>query len=1024
VKKLMIPILLLLVAAVPVLAESKLAEHEMLINVRATRADVKVLQSAGLYVYAVGEDFVRGAIVPSRVQDLTSRGYTYEVLIPDMVRYAEDAVKPQAGAGGFGVYHTYQQIMDTFHLIATNNPTICHLDTIARSPSGKFLLALKVTQNAQQEVHRPRFLIDGTTHGNENIGTEAIWYMVQQLVGRYGVDPLITQLVNTREVWFIPCINPEGLINRTRGNTVCADLNRDYGYAWNGESGAPVPWYTPEIRGQRVFLQQHPYVISMTFHSGTESVMWPWSYSRTATRDSTLHKLLCDRYGTITGYPSFQISRGLYECQGTSTDFMHGSEGALGLAAEISGGQPPPQGDIDSIAHANWSGCRDFIVRGVHGLRGQITDSLTGLPVKRAFVVPSSAEWMTFGDTCGWYFRYLEGGTYSLKVVADGYVTKTVTGIVVPSDSYVVVNVPLRPDSTAPLSGYKVTTWICTNPSTAGSTMGFWTLGPRDSRALTLTTRGLIVVEMSRLILNGSGTDFTVYSTTNKACSVFVAATPDSWNGPWQLCAVGSGNIACDLANAGVGATRFVKVKDAGSSYDLDAIEGVVSNAPSLAMSNLRVADSTGNNNGRLDPGEQAPLVVTLRNNGRQPALSVTGRLHGWSSYITVNDSQGTFGTIGPDSSRSNDADRFNVTASPGTPRGTPADFTLYLAGTGYSDSIRFTIVVGQITAVDPIPDGPRTPPRYYAYDDVDSAYGPHPTYQWVEISGVGTRLNLSDDQTVTVSVPSQFGPLRYYGTSYSQLSICSNGIVFFGSTTSAPWTNNGLPDAGAAAPMVCLCWDDLNPASSGHGIWYYHDAANHRYVIEYDSISHYSPSGTYEKFELIIMDTSVVTPTGDNVLLAQYWNAIDYVSVTVGIQDPSATIAIQDLFNSTYHEAAAPIAAGRAIKYCTMNPTAVSERPGSGAQPAFVTLNPNPLRASGRVSFGLPIAGRVSLKVYDASGRLVRALLDNTPRAAGAHSLLWDRRDAQGRVVNAGVYLIRLETERETVASKSVLLR
>jgi hypothetical protein len=990
-------------------------EHEMLVKVQADFNDIPALQAAGLYIYAVGEGWVRGAIAPSAAAALDGQGLRYEVLIPDMVKHHEQ----MAPGDDFGRYHTYQEIMDSFALVATLNPTICHLDTIAQSTTGRYLIALKITENAQQEVHRPRLVWDGTTHGNENIGTEACWYFMQQLVGRYGIDPLITQLVNTREIWIIPVINPEGLINRTRGSSILADPNRDYGYAWNSASGANVPWYSPEARGQRNFMQQHPFVITATYHSGTESVMWPWSYSRIATHDSIAHKELCDRYSSFTSYPSFQISRGLYECQGTSSDFTHGAEGALGIAAEIGDGQPPPQGDIDTICKVNWNGSRDYMIRGAWGIRGRITDSLTGAAVKQAIVVPSTPDWMTYADTCGWYFKYVRPATYSVKVMADGYVTKTFSGIAVPADTYVTVNFPLLPDTTAPITGYKVATWICKSPSGAGNSKGFWALGPQDSRILSLTTGGSAVIELGDIILNGAGTDFTVYSTGSKPCSVFVAE--DEWNGPWHFCTYGSGDISCDLAAAGVSSVRYVRLVDGGQNYELDAIEGVVVNAPALSYNGLRIVDSTGNSNGRLDPGEQAQLVVSLRNAGRQPAGSVLGRLHGWSTWTTVNDSLGAFGTIMPDSVRENNTDRFDVTASGGTPRGTPCDFTLYLTGTDYSDSIRFTIVVGQITAVDPIPDGPRTPARYYAYDDVDAAYPPHPTYQWVEIKTLGTRLTLSDDQTVQVNLPSQFGPWKYYGTRYTQLSICSNGFVCAGSQTSTAWTNAQLPGTGGPASMVALCWDDLNPPG-GQGIYYYHDAANHRFIVEYDSISHYSPSGTYEKFELLIYDTTITSPTGDNVLIAQYANAVDYSSVTVGLQDPTQTIGIQALFNSSYHEAAAVIQAGRAVEYATIPNSGFQEGAARRPMPLELAAFPNPLTNTSRVTFSLPKAGPVSLKLYSTDGRLVRTLFSSPCQNAGAYSIPIVNRQSS-YIIPHGVYFLKLETDCGARASKLVML-
>ncbi|MGQ9707936.1 MAG: M14 family zinc carboxypeptidase, partial [bacterium] len=455
----------------------------MKVKVYCSRTQLGSVAKDVLEFYQVDDNFFVGAVREATYQKLLRKGYQVEVLIADM----EEEAKRECSGDNFGRYHSYQEIMDTFALIANSYPNICHLDTIAVSPTGKYVIALKITQNPTSENHRPRLEWDGTTHGNENIGTEICWFIVRQLTENYGSDSLITYLVNTREIWVIPCVNPEGLINRTRGNSNDIDLNRDYGYAWNQESGANVPWSQPEISGIRGFFNRSPFVMTMTYHSGSVSVMWPWSYSRIATYDSVAHSQWCQEYGSITGYPAYQISRGLYECQGTSTDFYYGAEGALGFAAEVASGQPPPQEQIDTICRANWTASKQWMIKAGYGLRGYITDSVTGLPVKRAMVIPDPTNWMIYTDTCGWFFKYVPPGTYTIKIMADGYETKTLTNIVVPNDTFVVVPIVLKPDTTAPITGYKITTWICKNPTAAGNTMRLFALGRQDNQALTLT---------------------------------------------------------------------------------------------------------------------------------------------------------------------------------------------------------------------------------------------------------------------------------------------------------------------------------------------------------------------------------------------------------------------------------------------------------------------------------------------------------------------------------------------------------
>jgi hypothetical protein len=83
----------------------------------------------------------------------------------------------------------------------------------------------------------------------------------------------------------------------------------------------------------------------------------------------------------------------------------------------------------------------------------------------------------------------------------------------------------------------------------------------------------------------------------------------------------------------------------------------------------------------------------------------------------------------------------------------------------------------------------------------------------------------------------------------------------------------------------------------------------------------------------------------------------------------------------------------------------------------------PNPFRGATSVSFESRRQGRVSVAVYDASGRLVRRLLDEVS-APGRRIVPWDGRDAAGRVVADGVYLVRVTADDRVERTKVVLLR
>jgi len=93
---------------------------------------------------------------------------------------------------------------------------------------------------------------------------------------------------------------------------------------------------------------------------------------------------------------------------------------------------------------------------------------------------------------------------------------------------------------------------------------------------------------------------------------------------------------------------------------------------------------------------------------------------------------------------------------------------------------------------------------------------------------------------------------------------------------------------------------------------------------------------------------------------------------------------------------------------------------------PRNLTLHgaiPNPFNPATDIRFGLPAATRVSLRIYDVSGRLVRTLVDRD-LPAGTHSERWDGRTSQGQGAASGIYFIRLLANDETSIKPMTLVR
>ncbi|MCX6841930.1 MAG: T9SS type A sorting domain-containing protein [candidate division WOR-3 bacterium] len=91
--------------------------------------------------------------------------------------------------------------------------------------------------------------------------------------------------------------------------------------------------------------------------------------------------------------------------------------------------------------------------------------------------------------------------------------------------------------------------------------------------------------------------------------------------------------------------------------------------------------------------------------------------------------------------------------------------------------------------------------------------------------------------------------------------------------------------------------------------------------------------------------------------------------------------------------------------------------------KPALNACRPNPFRDRTQISYQLPSAGNVSLRVYDATGRTVRTL-QNGFQKPGAYSVSWDSKDNRGHLVPHGVYFYRLDTKGFRDVKKAVVTR
>jgi hypothetical protein len=431
----------------------------------------------------------------------------------------------------------------------------------------------------------------------------------------------------------------------------------------------------------------------------------------------------------------------------------------------------------------------------------------------------------------------------------------------------------------------------------------------------------------------------------------------------------------------------------------------LTANAPEVDFDTLVIHDFQGNNNGALDPGETADFLVTLINDGHAPVENVVATVTSSNPLVTVSGNPASYGSLAPGASATR---TFVVTASPAVPPGTTVTFTIDITGNGgYSTTATFDIVVGDERNVPTGPDAY----GYSAWDNKDG--GQSQPYDWIEIApaagGSGTVLALTgDDETVQATLPFSF---RYYGQSYAQISVCSNGWIAMGSVTSTDYTNSAIPDPDGPEAMIAAFWDDLHCGHGGTQVCTWVDAANHRFVVEWYNIDHVT-SGPRETFEIVLYDPQFwPTSTGDGIILCQYKMITDPSSATFGIENQTETVGIQYGYNGSYDLHAWPIEAGRTVTYTTNV---------SGPNPDVnIDLTPygTPIRipaAGGDFSFNLALANNESSPVNTTVWCMVTlpdsrtygpVLGPMTRRLPGGFSRNWDLTQSVPAFAPAGVY-------------------
>ena len=344
----------------------------------------------------------------------------------------------------YPTYPAYEAIMSQF---VTDHPDICRLITIGTLASGRKLLAIKITDNPDIQENEPEFLYTSSIHGDETTGYVLMLHLIDYLLTNYGVDPRITNLVNSAEIYINPLSNPDGTYKggnnsvngATRTNANNVDLNRNYPDAQFGPHPDNNAWQ-PETVAFMNFAGFHHFTMSCNFHGGSEVVNYPWDVWSRLTADNSWWVYVSREYADTVhanapaSYMSgFQngVTNGYawYSITGGRQDYMNFFRNCRECTIELSTTKLLPANQLLTYWGYNYRSFLNYLVESTYSLQGIVTDSLTGLPLSaRVFIAGHDIDSsQVFTDpSVGDYHRLLKAGNYGVTFSSAGYFPKTV----------------------------------------------------------------------------------------------------------------------------------------------------------------------------------------------------------------------------------------------------------------------------------------------------------------------------------------------------------------------------------------------------------------------------------------------------------------------------------------------------------------------------------------------------------------------------------------------------------------------
>jgi hypothetical protein len=378
---------LILTLAVLLTAHFSFSQKYSKVKIYASNAELGQLAAMGLPVDH-GERKWDTYLVTDLSEDeilvLDQSGLPYEVVVNDVKTYyaaqnkqagmvknancagggaANDISVPsnfETNSGNYAGFYTYQQMLDELDDMVAQYPNLISV----RAPISTFLTwegrpiyHVKISDNpGTNEAAETKTLYTGIHHAREPMSMSQLIFYMWYLLENYATSEEIQFLVNNSELYFVPCLNPDGYIHNETNDpggfgmhrknkrpvgtsNPGVDLNRNYSYQWGTtgvsfnvnddtypggpNDGNDYSFSEPETQAIKWLVEQVGFTSSLNAHTYGNTLLFPIGSTENEFADHHDYFVELSNHMVLHNGYFPQKSSGLYPASGDADDYMY-----------------------------------------------------------------------------------------------------------------------------------------------------------------------------------------------------------------------------------------------------------------------------------------------------------------------------------------------------------------------------------------------------------------------------------------------------------------------------------------------------------------------------------------------------------------------------------------------------------------------------------------------------------------------------------------------------------------------------